>query len=167
MEKKRTKLFLGIMLLSVWSIFGYRLYERKNKGNTGPPMALIPEYKAVATEREAFALLLDYKDPFMAERSYRSRKTHSTILPKPKVVANRKTQASKKRPKKKVKFPKIEYKGNVKMVSGQEKAIVKMNNDIHHWRSGERKDELLLERIFEDSIQVRYQDMVEIIPKVE
>jgi len=136
--------------------------------NTGSPIAEISEHKVAATEREVFALLLNYKDPFISERSIQSRKTNSSILPKPKSVTTRnKTNVSKKTPKKKVKFPEIEYKGNVKMVSGQEKAIVKMNNNIHHWRSGERKDELLLERIYDDSIQVRFQDMVEVFPKDE
>ena len=164
MEKKSTKLFLGILLLSVWGIFGYRLYERKNKANIAYPMAEIPEHKATATEREAFALLLNYKDPFVSNQPNRSRKTNTSILPKPQVVASKKNQKVKK---KKVPFPKIEYKGNVRMVSGQQKAIVKMDNDIHHWRSGERKDDLLLERIFDDSIQVRFQDVVEVIVKAE
>jgi len=167
MEKKSTKFALGVLLLSVWSIFGYRLYERKTKANTPYPTAMIPEHKAAATEREAFALLLNYQDPFIAERSIRSRKTSTSILPKSEVVASRKHQVRKKVEKKKVKFPTIEYKGNVKLVSGQLKAIVKLENDIHHWRSGERKEELLLERIFDDSIQVRFQDVVEIIPKAE
>ncbi len=168
MEKKSTKLFLGILLLSVWSIFGYRMYERKNKANITYPMANIPEHKATATEREAFALLLNYKDPFLAERSNRSRKTNTSVLPKPQAVTSKHNRKAKKVEKKKeVPFPKIEYKGNVKMVNGQQKAIVKMDNDIHHWRSGERKDDLLLERIFEDSIQMRFQDIVEVIVKAE
>ena len=167
MEKKSTKLFLGVMLLSVWSIFGYRLYERKNKPNTTYPTTAISKQTAVATEREAFALLLNYKDPFVPERSTRSRRTNVSVSQKRKVVASKRSQPQKKVKKKKVPFPKIEYKGNVKMVSGQRKAIVKMDNDIHHWRSGERKDELLLERIFDDSIQVRFQDMVEVIAKAE
>ena len=167
MEKKSTKLFLGILLLSVWSIFGYRLYERKSKTNTAYPRAVIPEHNAAATEREAFALLLNYKDPFVEERSIRSRRVNSAIQPRPSTAAIQKNKARKKVEKKKVPFPKIEYKGNVKLVSGQQKAIVKMENDIHHWRSGERKDDLLLERIYDDSIQVRFQDMVEVFVKAQ
>jgi len=162
MEKKSTKLFLGILLLAVWGIFGQRLYERKNKSNRTYPTAVIPEQKAAATEREAFALLLNYKDPFVSERSIRSRKTSSSIQPKPNVVPNKK---NRRKVKKKVKFPAVEYKGNVKLVSGQLKAIVKMDNNIHHWRSGETKNEVVLEKIYDDSIQVRFQDMVEVIPK--
>jgi len=165
MEKKSTKLFLGLMLLSVWSIFGYRLYERKNKTNNTYPTAVISEQAAAATEREAFALLLNYKDPFVSDRFTRSRKRISSDLPKAKIIT--KNQIRKKVEKKEVKFPNIKYMGNVKMVSGQQKAIVKMDDNIHHWRSGERKEELLLERIFDDSIQVRFQDMVEVFTKAE
>ncbi len=167
MEKKSTKLFLGVLLLSVWSIFGYRLYERKTKANTAYPTAMIPEHKATATEREAFALLLNYQDPFIAERSVRSRKTSTSVVPKSKIVTSQKNQGRKKTEKKKEKFPSIEYKGNVKLVSGQLKAIVKIDNDIDHWRSGERKNGLLVEKIFDDSIQVRFQDIVEVIIKAE
>lgn len=163
MEKKSTKLILGMALLLVWGLFGMRLFNRKAK--TYVPVNAITEEKDIPTQsRDSFVLLADYVDPFLGRKS-RNFTTSAKITSPPKNSKKSTKKVPKTVAKKQPVFPKMEYKGKVKVKHGMAKAIVKVDNQLVHWQPGARNQEMILEQIFEDSIRVRLEDVVMVVTK--
>jgi len=159
MKIQTTKPFLAIALLGVWGLVGYQLYQK-----FGPKEDFIPthhqSYQQTEVQlAESFKLLVNYRDPFLEERL--KRKTAMSSAPLTVNVAPRKAATPAKKPV----FPKVLYKGNIKMDNGREVALVNINGKTVHLAEQEKHQELKMIQIYEDSIKMNFQGVDKVIPK--
>ena len=159
MKIQTTKPFLAIALLGVWGLVGYQLYQK-----FGPKEEFIPAYhqsyqQTEVQAAESFKLLVNYRDPFLEERL--KKKRAATSAPTIVNVAPRKAIALAK----KIVFPSVLYKGNIKLDNGREIALVNVDGKTLHLAEKENHEDLKMLRIYEDSIKFSFQGMDKVIPK--
>ena len=180
MEGKKVKYLLGLLLLGVWGILGYRIYQKRNP----EVYTFEANAKAIALESipevKPFQLDLDYQNPFLKagikevkiSRYSKPMATSSNFVSSRRrrveasSVALRKKMEVKAKPKKVV-FPKISYKGNLKLKTGRQAALLSINGKTMNLGRGEQFEGLELVHIYEDSIQLKYESKMKTIEKVQ
>ena len=169
MKSSHTKYLLGIALLAVWGLVGFQLYSKMGNKNqayipfTEKPIEQLPQ------QRDTFALLANYRDPFLGKKLKRTKTNVS-----PSKVRSTKAKANpakavkpkpKPKPKKSIVFPKMIYKGHISLKQGREVALVNVDGKSLNLAWGERYGELTVTKIYEDSLKVSYQGEEQLILK--
>lgn len=170
MDNKKTKYLLGILLIIIWGLVCYRIYQRVQPNRD----AIIYQPSTIANASDAplldsFELLLDYRDPFFkttARRTHRSPKL--TESPKVSNNTSKKRAAPKKKSKPKpIEFPPISYKGTVQVKNKKAVALLSINQQMVNLQEGEKFEEVVLQKIYTDSIRISFQKEIRTILKIK
>lgn len=163
MEKNNAKYFLGIALLSIWGLVGYRVYNKMNSNNNWRIPNQEISFSNPQSSIDSFGLYLDYESPFkVAKASFTpqvvvANNASSTSGINTNKVAQRKVKKRKSQPQK-VAFPSVSYKGSISLKNGRTAALIKINNQITNLGVGEEFENVMLQKIYNDSIQVRFEN---------
>lgn len=172
MKDLSTKITLGIALIGIWGLFGFRIYQRYQPTNDNLDYSanLPTQTQSNAKQKEfKFGLELDYRDPFLGE-SLARKEQYQPSKPQRRSIRTtpiKETPKKQEKPQKlkSVKFPEVEYKGNIRLKSGRSVALVKVEGQMINWGLGEQLSEMNLLRIYEDSIQIKLQHEEKLILK--
>lgn len=163
-ENKYAPYILGPVLLMVWGLVFYKIYQAVYGGEEHfdvPQFAALPIFETNQKD-SSYALLIDYKDPFLGKRfNYTSnenstsrtnvsRNTNSrpSIPPVKTIVQNR--------PKKP--FPTLVYQG-FQIMESDTVALLKINNRFYPIaRKGDVFQDVQVKGIYKDSIQVQFEN---------
>ena len=152
-ENNKTKYLLGLCLLGIWSVLGFRFYEKFSRNES---ITLIAANSNINDPKQKkifnYALILDYADPFTGKKSIRIPQKTATL---PKRNISRKVDPAKFNKHKKVRFPQVEYKGNIVNANGKVAAIVKINKEFLNLNLFESHQDIEITKIFQDSIVIR------------
>lgn len=174
MEKNTTKYFLGIVLLSIWGLLGYRVYNKMRPKNDWKPVAQTIVLDNNQIKQDSFTLLLNYNNPFQVNKNIRmpqavlaDNSDSKQNLPQQQYVSKKQRvqNALKKKKTEPVPFPMVSYKGNIKLKNGRTVALVNIDNQIMNLGKGEEHGKVLLRKIYSDSIQVRFEGRDSVIMK--
>jgi len=154
MEQKNTKYLLALTLVAIWGLLGFRVFNKMN-----PPKLQFVDNGIVADEvkileKDSLSLLVNYPDPFLTGKLESKVPINVAAIPRKTFP----TAAVKVAPKKKQKivFPKLSYKGNVKLKNGRNAALVNIEGQIMNLGLGEKYESISLVQIYEDSIQINF-----------
>lgn len=154
MEQKNTKYLLALALFSIWGLLGFRIYNKMN-----PPQLHLVDHEIIVDqtnilEKDSFTLLVNYPDPFLTGKLKAKIPVSMAAIPRKAIPqAPRKSLPQKKQ---KIVFPKLSYKGNVKLKNGRNAALVNIEGQIMNLGLGEQYKKISLVQIFEDSIQITF-----------
>lgn len=153
---------LGPILLIVWGLVFYKIYQAVYGGETNfsmPTFAKIPVIEG-PIEESPYALLLDYNDPFLGKKirgssldkaTVRQIKNSNSSPPRP--VQKNKTISPPKLP-----FPTVIYQG-FQVSELDTIASLKINNRFYPIaREGNRYQGVEIQHIYKDSIQLNYKN---------
>lgn len=176
MENKKTKYLLALMLMLVWGLVGYRVYDKYFSRAKTPARIAQPIYEETNNpQTDSFDLLLTYSDPFIYDDIQREEKSNNiysgmnmslrypSVSVEPPRVEVRPMPIAPPPP---IIFPDILYKGNINLKSGRVVALVNVAGTITNWGLNETFKDMLLAGIYEDSIRVQYKNESRTILKV-
>ncbi|MEP2936725.1 MAG: hypothetical protein ABJM06_10020 [Gilvibacter sp.] len=148
MNKSRINKILIVALTLIWSFVGYSFFWPKSIAETplqNTEMALETTVKTKA--KDQFVLQPLDRDPFLNARTKPRKKIESIPKDRPKSSPkNTKTI-----------WPNIAYFGFVK--SNNQSAplvLLKIDNRLKRLRQGERFEEILIKKVYRDSIQIQF-----------
>ncbi len=153
MNKKRNIYILLPVVLIVWGIIGYKIYQ-SIKPKTQPVVKQNYEYKyqpITSNDDFTYSLHTNYRDPFLG------------TLPKKKTTKKRQvSKPSKKKSVKKKPFPRITYKGlvNPKVVSKESVFMIEINGKSELLKIGQSFSNITLLSGHKKEISIRFQDSI-------
>lgn len=167
MKKNNLRYLLGLILIIVWGLLGFRIYHKMNKSTNVHMQDNSLNLEPAKNEARVFNLSLDYNDPFLKKQ----------FKPKPKFVKrNNNSQApvirqrvkNKPGPKKrqKVRFPQIVYKGNIQTKEGRMVALLSVNEKFMQLAENEKYHEMTLLKVYRDSIRISYLESEKLIMRL-
>lgn len=166
MKKNSTRYLLGAALVGVWGLLGFKVYNKLKQQQDQPFIARSEEFQPPPQAPRSYTLSLDYEDPFNGKDLPKAKAKSVSIQQKPiRVNKKRPTIATKKQQEKKIVFPNIAYRGNIK-TEGREVALVNINGEFVHLESGQDFQKINLVKVFDDSIKVAYAGEQKIIRKL-
>lgn len=162
MKNQASKYALGLTLLAVWGLVGFRVYQKFGPKELNLPPPRYALATTTATPAEPFQLLLDYRDPF-------SGKSFPPPASPPKTVSNppKPAAAKPKKPPAPPALPKIVYKGHVALRDGRQAALLRIDNQLVNMGEGERHDAVQLLKIYGDSVKVEFKGQQATVAKVQ
>jgi len=161
-ENNKAKYLLGVSLLAIWGLVGYRMYQKysgnENSFSLVPPNTEIP----IAQAGFQFDLQLDYRDPFGNKAKIMSTD------PRPLLSTSRSVKkiGKIKTKKKKVRFPNVEYRGNIVSKTGEEAAVLMYEKEFLNMNINQVHNKLTLVNIHPDSVIVSFEGEEKVIEKV-
>ena len=159
MEKNTTKYFLGVAVVAIWGLLVFRIYAKmKPQNNFVIPMDQ-PHFTANENVPDTFVLSLNYSNPFKVGRVRQPQviATSGISNNKPSKPKTNKVKTKKKNaPKVKV-LPKVSYKGMIKLKHGRTAALLSVDGNLMNLGRNEKYENILLQKIYEDSIQLRFE----------
>lgn len=144
MKNKKVIYVLIPLVIVVWGFIGYRIFVLLKQKDTSSfqhhPEKLQPQEKEII---DTFYLIADYPDPFLKSNTgYRTNKTSKS-----------RNSQKKNQKKKNIRWPNIEYKGLIKNQKTEKIVInIKINNKNMLMSEGEEMEQVMLLKIFNDSI---------------
>ncbi len=162
MKNQSTKYLLGLALLTVWGLLGFRVYQKYSPTQLSFHQPERPAPILTALPLEPFSLLSNYRDPFA------SHPPNQTAMVNPVRPTSKKPPAVKLQVKEASPpaIPELSYKGNIALKNGRESALLRVDNHLVNLGKGETYNELKLLQIFDDSIKVSFQGLEQTISKV-
>jgi len=161
LEQSYSKYILGALLLLVWGLVFYRIYQAfaPEDDLSVPSIQFANWNKEQAVNKEGYQLALDYEDPFLKEQAYHfsSPRPRQQMDQKPS-FAQKEPKRSKKREKKDAlpKMPQVRYQGYA-ISQSDSIAIIKIDNQFYpNLKVGEVVKEIRLMAIFPDSIWLNW-----------
>lgn len=151
MKSKATRIFLAVAALLVWGLIIYRMIVGINENNTETPeFAILTDTTVKANIPDTFSLLLNYSDPFL---SGKIESKQEIICPKPTkatmVSAPVKSQAIS------IPFPSIKYCGLItNKQTNKLVAIINISGSQYLAKQGDRIENIVVERMYNDSILI-------------
>lgn len=155
MKKNSIKYMLGTALFGVWGLFGFRVYEKMNKQDSYSPHQATADYSIPETSSRDFKLALTYQDPFLG-KSLRAVRSGNTAQPVKASSSNKRRVVKKIKKEKRVIFPNIHYKGNIRTDDGREVALMSVNGKFVQLGKSKSFNDLKLLNVAQDSIRVKY-----------
>jgi hypothetical protein len=171
-NNKYAAYILGPILLMVWGLVFYKIYQAVYSGEETFD---VPKYDSLPVfeekqEENSYALLVDYKDPFLGKRfnytsnentSARATSRNTNNRPKTNIAAPKpvvKNIAQKP-------FPKVIYQG-FQIMDADTVALVKINNRFYPIaRKGNTFQGVRVNEIYKDSIQVQFENQQQTVLK--
>lgn len=148
--KKKLNYFLLCCAIGLWGAAGYRVVKRWQVADQisayskprNQPVLSIPQKKDLA-------LTPMDRDPFsgnsLSVKSYASKRP-IRISPTPKQVGKAPTI-----------WPSIKYYGFIKSQEKKQLLLVKVGNTLHRVHAGQTIGDIVVEKVFKDSIRVAFQ----------
>lgn len=174
MKNKYAPYILAPILILVWGTIFYKIYQAMQGEDyefTPPPVRSLPLVND-SSQTQSFALLLDYKDPFLGKEfaAIQTTENNSNYTPSTSKTSNNNPNNSQNirqqpnnpnpnanNPKITIKFPNIIYQG-YQIVEQDTVALLKIEEQfIANAREGQQLGTVRLEKIYPDSIRISYQ----------
>lgn len=159
--KKLKTIALLIVVLLIWGKITWDVFFQDDTVEY-EQTAQVQFEKMIAQEggKPKYELQEIVRDPFLG-------KSTSSVPPRQKTVKKVVKLPSVQEPKKEIVWPTIAFQGYVKDNSnGSPKAFVKVNDQFSTWTEGDSLQELVLAKVFKDSIIVSYADQTKAIKKL-
>lgn len=136
-------------MVLIWGLIAYKIISRDSGETLVVPNSVVVPDTVKGPIVDSFNLLVNYRDPFLGKTWYAPKKKVTASIPKKTV--------QKPEPQKIVTWPHIQYKG---LVSGNNTNIglIVIGKTQYLLTSGEVKEDVLVENIYEDSITVIYEE---------
>ena len=148
MNKSRINKILIVALTLIWSFVGYSFFWPKNTTETPLQNTDLALETTVKTKvKDPFILQPLARDPFLNARTTPRKKIKS--IPKDRQKSSSKNTISI--------WPNIAYFGFVK--SNNQSAplvLLKIDNQLKKLRQGERFEEILVKKVYRDSVQIQF-----------
>lgn len=167
-NNKYVPYILGPVLLMVWGLVFYKIYQAVYSGEATfdvPKYDNLPVFEEKQEENN-YALLVDYKDPFLGKRFNYSSNENT----RPRTTNNR-PKANITAAKPVVKnviqkpFPVVVYQG-FQIMDADTVALLKINNRFYPVaRKGNTFQGIQVKGIYKDSIQVQFENQQQAILK--
>ncbi|MEL1244914.1 hypothetical protein AAEO56_11620 [Flavobacterium sp. DGU11] len=149
--KKKINIVLIVAVLGLWGTLGYRYinnYFHDEENISYMKSGNIP-LKDIIAKRDTFTMVLLGRDPFLGHitvsREAEGRvHTHQIKGPKPAKV------------KPNTEWPDVKYFGFIKSGTNGELALLKIDGQLFKLHKGEAKNDLVVQKIFKDSVLVIY-----------
>ncbi|MFW5852299.1 MAG: hypothetical protein ACOCWB_08750 [Bacteroidota bacterium] len=157
MKKKNVTYLLLVIVIVVWGIILYKIYEYiSTDSDKSSPMAIdTTSFQETTIPTDTFSLSLDYQDPFLKKQlNYRTKPS----LTKKHSHTPKKTQPKiTKQTIQKTIWPHITYDG---MIRSDETnlALLQINNQSYIIALGEEEKNIHVKQLFQDSILLLYKD---------
>ena len=150
MNKKRLNSVLLVVMAGIWIALGYKLVLYFSNKNI--PIATIPYNETLANNntktRDTFNIKTIKRDPFLGKVTPVRKKTSKNIATS---TTRNNTIKTTHEP-----WPMIAYYGFVKNENSKEPLVlIKVNNSLKKVRKGNWVDELLIAKIYKDSIAIK------------
>lgn len=166
MNKKKLNLVLILFLVVIWGLVFNKFFNATKSNTNSVPLAVTTNSVPVLViQKDTFDLREVPRDPFLGKIQVKVKKktnrvASTTLKPKKKLKIN------KKKLQKKV-WPKLKFYGFVK---GQNRSsmlcLIKVNNKFYKKREKENIEELILKKVFKDSLIAEYKGETKTIIKV-
>jgi len=143
MNKNTKTILLVILLLGIWGVIGFRIYEHTNGNANLECRELTYKYQApIVPEDKEYKLQLNYKDPFLG--AIKRVKTVKKSEPKKKSLYNRR-----------MRWPKVEYKGCIYRKKRQ-LGMIEYKGKLEFIRNGAVLGDLRVIHVYKDSVCLVY-----------
>ena len=107
---------------------------------------------------EQFDLLLNYADPFFKKTRRKKAPVQKKVIVKKRSIRQKKPE---KKPEKIIVWPTIKYQGIMKSSNSAKKtALVTIDNRVALVKDLQEVDNIKVLQIFQDSIQLKYEDEI-------
>lgn len=165
-DNKYAPYVLGPILLLVWGLIFYKIYQAVYGGEE---VFVVPQYQAIPIYEEkpkedAYALLLDYKDPFLGKRFHYTSKENTATRTTSSKGSNNRPRKNPKEPQSMVKntpknpFPTVIYQG-FQVMDIDTVALLKVNKRFYpSAREGDAYQGVQVKAIYKDSIHVEFEN---------
>lgn len=171
MKNKKTTYILFFLVILIWGIIGFRIYNHvHDSGTDQTPFVILPLSRAGSDTSGTKRLKLNYNDPFL-KRNVSVAKT--ITMPEKKYSAQtnirrRIGEFNRKAPEKSVSWPDVSYSGLIlNDKTNEELGLLQVNNESYLIRNGDIRNDIIIVKIFSDSIFVSYQDETRTILKTK
>lgn len=161
MKNKKAIFIVLPATIFVWVIAFMQIYKRIHPDNDEAVISrnTIGETINNNTVRDTFQLNLNYRDPFSIKSIQQLNEFVNTAKTpqKPKPVTIEKTAKN---------WPVIIYSGMIKnQKSNKQLALVQINGNLRTLKTGDESDDILIGRIYKDSIEVSFAKQKKFIHK--
>lgn len=149
---------LLVFIAGIWGKVIYDFFKYKEQKHELADNYPIQTAAPVLDEKFSYELDLEYRDPFLGK--YPKTKSNSN-RPKTSYTPPPKKDKPEEKPKKKVnvKWPKIEYVGNIMNNNAKTESVtLKVNGEESFMLPGQAIQGVTLKALFPDSIQLVYQE---------
>lgn len=169
MKNKKATYLLVFSVIVIWGIIIYRIFSHVY-GTDAPnvaPVALSVDSTFTFVD-SSYKLKLNYKDPFLKGGYVPVSNSNKTVNNNSKPgIRRRINQSAQPTVKQTVVWPEIQFSGIIlNDKSTEELGLVNINNASYLFREGESRKEILLIKLYADSIQVRYKEEIKTIKKL-
>ncbi len=157
MKNKKSIYILLPLVLVVWATILYKIFSNFNDNDEPglPNYHLQSKSKKKIFVKDTFELLLNYPDPFLkkAPKTTSSSQSYNNI--KKRLIG-----------KHKINWPNIKYHGRIKnSVTKAEKINIRINQKMYLMKPYEKKADVKLLKIYNDSIIITYKNEIKTITK--
>ena len=159
-NNKYAPYILGPVLIVLWGLIFYKIYQQVYSDTDN---FIVPDYEALplsdpAEEDSSYALLLDYKDPFLGKKTggqnYRKSQQKTTGTKRTSNKKQEKTKQNNTTPPKP--FPPITYQG-LQIMQTDTCALLKIKSKFYpSVRRGQVYQGIRIAKIYKDSIELFY-----------
>ena len=155
---KKTKNIIGIaVFILVWGMLISKLYNNSQIEETIEETEVNYTsnlYSPLMFNKDTFELELPDLDPFLKKTDRkRNRPTNSGSVTPNNTLLTSNRKIEKATPKEDAKWPTVQYLGFVNNLSqNNPKCLIKINNQLFKMSKGNQKQDLLLTKVFRDSI---------------
>ncbi len=160
MDKKRINILLLALVIIIYSFSIYKFFyknESKQKIEDRAYSIPNPEKVTLSKLKDTFHLKIPTHDPFL-NLIYKNTKEKKEKNQQQKIPEVRKIAFQKK-------WPSIQYLGFIKSNKSKKRALLKINGHREDFIEGEIADEIIIQKIYSDSIIVEYNNENKIIYK--
>ena len=156
MSKKNINIALIVLVLSLWGTVAYKsLYQYLFSNNDDLGVNLnTSQVNFTTISKDTFDLQKVTHDPFL-NKQLEKVEVLSTIIPVSKPIAVKKPKVEKKIEA--IQWPQIFYYGYIKSKDKTEELIlIKVDNQLYKLRKNATVNGLLINKLYKDSIEVKY-----------
>jgi hypothetical protein len=169
MAKKKINIVLILAVLGLWGTVAYKAVSQYFFSEEVKTAAIASDYnfKARKIERDTFALEKINRDPFLNKALLRAESNY-TVVPRAAVSGTKRTMPVKvvdDKPKVAKYWPIVSYYGYIKSGDKNELVMLKIGNKIHRLHKGQEVEGLMLNKVFKDSVEVRFNKENKIVRK--
>jgi hypothetical protein len=151
MKNKKLIYILLPLVLLIWGIIFYKIFTRIDISNNDQASFFKPEKSDTIAKKDTFILIADYRDPFLDQPgfvNYKSEKENEEL----------KLRTERSMPPPAIQFPDIKYNGLIINAKNKNKiGLFMLNNKYYILKEGETKEEVLITKLFKDSVFIQFE----------
>ena len=167
MKNKKLTYILIPAVIIIWGAIAFKIIGSLKKTDSGSNLSLQSAMNVKTdTSDIRFTLIADYRDPFLSVQKRTPVVSNTTTIQQPKPTRSIQRRSIARRSR--VRWPAVEYGGVIRnKKSSSLTGLVKINNNDYLMSEGMIIEEIELLKIYEDSIQLKYNDETKGFPKIK